>query len=125
MLASKFHHTANSHTWSIQSFSLALYAPNILHLMFQPDFAANESFNDGLTHRYHHPRLFAVLTTGSPRERAGNQPNNLASEYPSAALTENCDMMEGGEFKADRRGIFEKSSQPSGAIVNLDHPTIC
>lgn len=50
MLASEFHHTAISHTWPVESFSLALYAPKILHLMPQRGCRANEFSNEGLAH---------------------------------------------------------------------------
>lgn len=42
MLASELYHTALSHTWSVESFSLALYAPKMRHLMLQRGLGANE-----------------------------------------------------------------------------------
>lgn len=46
MLASDLYHTAHSHTWPVESFSLALYAPKMLHLMPQRDLRANDFPNE-------------------------------------------------------------------------------
>lgn len=50
MLASKLYHTAHSHAWPVEMFSLALYAPKMLHLMSQRGLRANEFPNEGSAH---------------------------------------------------------------------------
>jgi hypothetical protein len=50
MPANELYHAAISHTWPVESFSLALYAPKMLHLMPQRVLGANGLPNEGFAH---------------------------------------------------------------------------